>query len=262
MDELDGPARHRAVEAREVAAQRAAPPGRSGSVRAWSSARLGRTSRLSDESSVARTYRPDVTRDEHDAISGGPDVVRRARHPAARRHVRRRRPRDHRRLPRRRARHHRDRRGQGARRRGARRVPDPGRPGRADPAVHRGAHRHHRRAGRRVRRGSARRCPRSSSSRAAACWSPTTRRSTSASSRPRPLRTASRGRRSPSSTPCGWRAASLTRDEAPNCKLGTLARALPLDHHAQPPRARRRPRHRRRAARRCSSASGRSASRR
>ena len=43
--------------------------------------------------------------------------------------------------------------------------------------------------------------------------------------------------------------AALLRDEVRNCKLGTLARALPLGHHPRPPRAVRRARHGRRAAR-------------
>ena len=44
----------------------------------------------------------------------------------------------------------------------------------------------------------------------------------------------------------GSPAGSLTRDEAPNCKLGTLARTVPGHHDAQPPGARRRAGHRRR----------------
>ena len=60
---------------------------------------------------------------------------------------------------------------------------------------------------------------------------------------------ARRGRRAASSTPRGWRAASLTRDEAPDCRLSTLARAVPGQHDAEPPRAGRRPGDGRRAAR-------------
>ena len=41
----------------------------------------------------------------------------------------------------------------------------------------------------------------------------------------------------------------LTRDEVPNCKLSTLRRLLRARHDAEPPRARRRAGHRRRAAR-------------
>ena len=63
----------------------------------------------------------------------GPGHVRRPGHAPVVGDLRRRRPRDHRREPGR-VRHHRDRRGQGARRRGGRRVPDPRQPGRAIPA--------------------------------------------------------------------------------------------------------------------------------
>ena len=119
----------------------------------------------------------------------------------------------------------------------------------ADPAVHRGAHRHHQLDGGLRRRRSSRRCRRSSSSRRAASWSPTTRRSTSASSstsrlqqeRPWPgfevLDTARLARR------------VITRDDAPNCKLSSLAIAFGSAHHAQPPGALRRPGDGRRAAR-------------
>ncbi len=94
-------------------------------------------------------------------------------------------------------RHHRDRRGQGARRRGARRVPDARQPGRADPGVHLRPHRHHRRHG--ARRAAHRVAPArpSSSSRPAASSSPTTPASTSASSRRLRAAPARRGRDSP-----------------------------------------------------------------
>ena len=102
------------------------------------------------------SVRPPAYGQGHD---DGPGHVRRPGHAPVVRDLRRRRPRDHRRQPGR-VRHHRDRRGQGARRRGARRVPDPGQPGRPHPGVHLGAHRHHRRDGRRCpahRGGPARR---------------------------------------------------------------------------------------------------------
>ena len=77
-----------------------------------------------------------------------PGHLRRARLAPARGHVRGGRPRDHGRLGR--LADHRDRRGEGARRRAAGRIPDAGRPRLVDPAVHPGAHRHHRRHGGRV----------------------------------------------------------------------------------------------------------------
>ena len=144
---------------------------------------------------------------------------------------------------------HRDRRGQGARRRGARRVPDPGQPAHRDPAVHRGADRHHQLDGGRRARRSSRRCRRSSSSRPAACWSPTTRRSTSASSSTSPSSRAGRGRAFEVLDTAKLARRVITRDDAPNCKLSSLARVVQLLDHAQPPGAVRRPGHRRRAAR-------------
>ena len=137
---------------------------------------------------------------------GVPAQLRRAGPPAARHHLHRRRPRDHRRLGRGRLDDHRDRRGQGARRRGARRVPDPGQPAHRDPAVHRRAHRHQQRDGRPTRPASSRRCRRSSSSPPAPCWSPTTRRSTSGSSSTSTSSRAGPGRRSRWSTRPSWRA--------------------------------------------------------
>ena len=65
---------------------------------------------------------------------GAPALLRRARPSPARRHVLRGRPEDHWRLGQGRLPDHRDRRSQGARGRGPRRVPDPGQPGRVDPA--------------------------------------------------------------------------------------------------------------------------------
>ena len=106
--------------------------------------------------------------------------VRRAGHPAGRGHLRGGRPGDHRRVAGR-LRDHRVRRGEGPRRGGARRVPEPGQPGRPDPGVRPGAHRHHRPDGgrRAARRGGAARLP--GVLPRLRCSSPTTRRSTSAS---------------------------------------------------------------------------------
>ena len=125
---------------------------------------------------------------------------------------------------------HRDRRGQGARRRGARRVPDPGQP----------AHRRSRRSSpcspasptrwSPTPRRSSRRCRRSSSSPPAACWSPTTRRSTSASSSTSPSSRAGRGRAFEVLDTAKLARRVITRDDAPNCKLSSLARAVPLRH--------------------------------
>ena len=122
---------------------------------------------------------------------------------------------------------HRDRRGQGARRRGARRVPDPGRPRRADPAVHLGAHRHHRRDGRRraAARLRAAGLPRvRRRHREHACWSRTTRRSTSAFLK---AACAMTGHEWPGHQVLDTARLArqvVTRDEAPNCKLASLAR--------------------------------------
>ena len=96
-------------------------------------------------------------------------------------------------------------------------------PGAGDHAVRQRADRHHRPDGCVARRRSTPRCRRSSSSRAAACWSRTTRRSTSGSSR-----------RPAVDQHLAWPAFAvvdtavlarrvLTRDEVPNCKLATLA---------------------------------------
>ena len=186
--------------------------------------------------------------DTHERV-GHPDELRRARPPAARHHLLRRRPRDHRRLGRGRVDDHRDRRGQGARRRGARRVPDAGQPARRDPARSSPCSpASPTRWWPRPRR-STRRCRPSSSSPRAACWSRTTRRSTSASSSTSP---AAQGRPWPGFEVLDTARLArrvVTRDDAPNCKLSSLADRLRRDDHAQPPRARRRTRHRRRAAR-------------
>ena len=129
------------------------------------------------------------------------------------------------------------------------RVPDPGQPAHRDPAVHRRADRHHQLHGRRRARD-----------RVGATGVPGVRgrarvlvahnapfdvgflkHFAAQQGRPWPrfevLDTAMLARR------------VITRDEAPNCKLSSLAARLRLHHHAQPPRAVRRPRHRRRAAR-------------
>ena len=129
-------------------------------------------------------------------------------------------------------------------------------PGDADPAVHLGAHRHHRRDGRRRPAHRAASCRRSSSSPAAPCSSPTTRRSTSASSRrPAAAHRPRLARVRRCSTPPTWPASWCTRDEAPNCKLSTLAALFRRHHDARPPGAARRAGHRRRAARPASSGS-------
>ena len=99
---------------------------------------------------------------------------------------------------------HRDRRGQGARRRGARRIRHPGRPAARDPAADRAADRHHHRDGAATPRRSTRCCRCFWSSPAARCWWRTTPGSTSASCS---------GRRSSATSPgparrccarCGW----------------------------------------------------------
>ena len=98
-------------------------------------------------------------------------------------------------------------------------------------------------------RRSSRRCRRSSSSRPAPCWSPTTRRSTSASSS---HFAAQQGRAWPGFEVVDTARLArrvITRDDAPNCKLVVAGAGVPVHHHAQPPRALRRPGHRRRAAR-------------
>ena len=138
---------------------------------------------------------------------------------AARDHLRRRRPGDHRRPRHRRGprRDHRDRRGQGARRRGARRVPDAGRPGPEHPAAHRRAHRHHRRDGVRRARASTRCCRRSWSSPAARCWSPTTPASTSGSCARPPNAASIAWPRPPVLYTVRLARRVLTRDEAPDC---------------------------------------------
>ena len=120
---------------------------------------------------------------------------------------------------------HRDRRGQGARRRGPRRVPDAGGPGRPDPALHPGADRHHRRDGRRrpADRAGAARLPRVLP--AAPCSSRTTRRSTSASSRPPARETGHAWPGDPVVDTVRLARRVVTRDEVPNCKLGDPRRA-------------------------------------
>ena len=157
MPELRGPPGAPHVEPGEVAAspQRhrlAASGDRRGGVHAHTLGRQGAAW------VPGRCRRPDLpSHHEHRAAStapahralGVPAHVRRAGPPAARHHLHRRRPRDDRRLGRGRVDDHRDRRGQGAGRGGARRVPDPGQPAHRDPAVHRGAHRHQQLDGRR-----------------------------------------------------------------------------------------------------------------
>ena len=145
---------------------------------------------------------------------------------------------------------HRGRRGQGPRRRGARRVPDPGQPRRADPAVHPGAHRHHRRDGRRRRRDrvGAARVP--GVRRAAPCSSRTTRRSTSGSCAPRPQRHGPAvAARSGSSTPPAGPAGAACATRRPTAGSPRWPGVFRATHHAQPPRAGRRARDRRRPAR-------------
>ncbi len=119
---------------------------------------------------------------------------------------------------------HRDRRGQGARRRGARRTRHARRPGPEHPAADRRAHRHHLGDGVRRARRSTRCCPRSWSSPAARCWSPTTPASTSGSCAPPPSAARSPWPRPP--VLCTVRLARrvLTRDEAPSVRLSALAR--------------------------------------
>ena len=144
---------------------------------------------------------------------------------------------------------HRDRRGQGPRRGGARRVPDPGRPGPPDPAVHRRADRHHQRDGGRRARASGAALPAFLEfARRVPSWSPTTRPTTSVSCKA-PATAPGRSGRSPRwSTPPTW-PATWSRDEARNRRLGTLARLFRSPTTPEPPRADRRPRHRRRPAR-------------
>ena len=175
--------------------------------------------------------------------------LRRARPAAARRHLLRRRPRDDRRLGRGRLDDHRDRRGQGARRRGARRVPDPGQPAHRDPAVHRGAHRHHQLDGRRRARRSSRRCRRSSSSPPGCVLVAHNapfdvgflRHFAEEQGRPWPRVRGARHRpaRPPGDHP----------RRRPQLQALLAGPGVPLRHDAQPPGARRRPRDRRRAAR-------------
>ena len=144
---------------------------------------------------------------------------------------------------------HRDRRGQGPRRRGARRVPDPGQPGRqtsrrsspcspASPTRWSPTRRRSRRAAGVPRVGAR-----------LACWSPTTRRSTSGFLRAGCARLGLDWPSFDSVDTARLARRVLTRDEAPDCKLATLVAAVPYDDHAVPPRARRRPGDRRRAAR-------------
>ena len=168
--------------------------------------------------------------------SRGAAQPRRARRAAAHDHVRRRRPRDHRRLGHGRRASPRSARSRSAAARcsaSSRRWSTPAGPITPFVSVLTGI------TDSMVRAAPGHRAPcsrRSSSSRAAACWSPTTPRSTSASSRPR-------ARSSPSPWP-GFAVVDtavlarrvLTRDEVPNCKLATLApffrAATTPDHRA------------------------------
>ena len=154
---------------------------------------------------------------------GGPAQFRRAGPAAARHHVLRGRPGDDGRIRGSRFDDHRDRRGQGPRRRGARRVPDPGQPARgrsrrSSPSSPASPTRWSA-----TRRPSSRRCPRSWSSPQAACWWPTTRRSTSASSALRQPRRTTPGRGFEVLDTAKLARRVITRDDAPNCKLSSLA---------------------------------------
>ena len=156
------------------------------------------------------------------------------------------RPGDHRR---RRDRHdHRGRRGEGPGRRGARGVPDPGQPAVADPAADRGADRDHQRDGGRgaaaapgaaglpgVRPGMRRR----GSQRAVRHRLPAPRLRR-AGVRVPPLAGGRHGEPGPAD-PAARRGAQLP--------AGDPGPPLPRRHHAEPPRAGRRPGHRGRAAR-------------
>ena len=144
---------------------------------------------------------------------------------------------------------HRDRCGQGARRRGARRVPDPGASRGVDPAVHLRPHRHHRCDGRRRPAAGRRHSPRSWSSPAAACWSPTTRRSTSGSCAPACERTgpAWPAFESVDTARAGPADPDPRRD--PQLQAGDPGRVFRVSDPALPPGAGRRAGHRRRAAR-------------
>ena len=170
---------------------------------------------------------------------------------AARDHLRRRRPRDHRRRRRPTAEHHRDRRGEGARRRGARRVPDPraARTSRSRRSIVvltgitdcDGARRT-------AARGGAAGVPRVLARRGA-------RRPQRALRRGLPQGPRAPAAAAPGPSPpvrrhrsAGPRACSL-RDEVRQLQARHPGRALPVRHPAQPPGARRRPRHRRRPAR-------------
>ena len=177
----------------------------------------------------------------------GAGHVRRSWHPPVVGHLRRRRPRDHRRQPRR-VRHHRDRCGQGARRRGGRRVPDPGQPRCRHPGVHLGAHRHHRlHGGRRTahrvgptgvprvrRRFGARRAQRRLRHLVPQGGGP--------AHRARVARLRGARHRAP-----GPAAGAPRRGAQPSA--GLAGAALPRHDHPRPPGPARRPGHRRRAAR-------------
>ena len=154
--------------------------------------------RLAEPGRLAR-----ADRTTHRAPGSHPAQLRRTGRAAARGHLRGGRSGDHRRLVADRG-DHRDRRGEGARRRGARRVRHPGRSRAVDPAADHHADRDHRLDG--LRRPTDRRG-------AAvvpgvhpghACWSRTTRRSTSGSSRPPAPGSGCPGRVPRWWTPSGW----------------------------------------------------------
>ena len=119
-----------------------------------------------------------------------------------------------------------------------------------DPAVHRGAHRHHRLDGRRRARRSSPALPAflefAAGMRAGGPQRAVRRRL------PQALRRAAgpaRGRAFEVLDTARLARRVVTRDDAPNCKLSSLAVAFGSAHDAQPPGALRRAGHRRRAAR-------------
>ena len=150
--------------------------------------------------------------------------------------------------PRRRLHDHRDRRRQGPRRRGARRVPDPGQPAHPDPALHRGAHRHHQRHG---GRRPADRVRTAGVPRVRRRHRPGGPQRAVRRRLPQALRRAAgpglagvRGRRHRQAGPPGHHPR-----RRPQLQALVAGPRLPLGHDPQPPGARRRPGHRRRAAR-------------